>query len=154
MTNIARRQRGHRRLSVAASALVASAIAVPIVFGFAGTANASAAMSTSQAKLPTSRIEGSGKVLRWVPTTLTLRAGHCGVHPGPTTSMSGGGYTLINTTRATQTVVSTSRGLRFEFILGPAGSGGNAISTCDAHPKTTIYSLVKDPKAKLTVKST
>ena len=108
-------------------------------------------MSTTQVKPPTSRIEGKGKVLRWVPNTLTARAAaECGAHTGSATATSAIDYKLINTMTANQIVVGRSGGVKWELLI----SAKSSLGVCPTCRGTTIYSLEKDPKAKLTVKTT
>jgi len=125
--------------------LIVVAIAATGVFASLGTAQAatgtarltSAAASPDGCCAPTSKIEGTGKALKFVPKTVTAApvAGTC--------SSTEYSFLVVNETKATQHV--TYMGSPY----GPALPPKQRLYLCFSSAGVGTLSLTKDPKAKL-----
>jgi hypothetical protein len=104
------------------------------VFASVGTAYASTAASH-----PTTKIEGSGSALKWVPNKLTAK------HITGTCSSTNFSFTVTNTTKSSETITFNGT------AIGPAIPAGKSELVCGTAAGKAVLALKADHKAHLTV---
>jgi hypothetical protein len=88
---------------------------------------------------PTTKIEGSGKALKWAPNKLKAK------HAAGTCSSTNYSFKVVNTTSASQTI--TYKGA----AIGAAIPAGATDLVCGSEPGNAVLALKADAKAHLTV---
>ena len=115
-------------------AAVIATITATGAFASVGTVYAS-----SGAGHPLTKIEGSGKALKWVPNKLTAK------HITGTCSSTNYSFKVTNTTKSSETITYNGS------PIGPAIPAGQSQFVCGSAAGTAVLALKADPKAHLTV---
>ncbi len=115
-------------------AAVIATIAATGVFASVGTAHASTA-----AGHPTTKIEGSGRALSWVPNKITAK------HITGTCSTTNYSFAVTNTTTSPETITQNGT------AIGPAIPAGKTELVCGSAAGKAVLALKADPKAHLAV---